>query len=100
MAPTTICHVTSTGAGSSTVVTTSLTGTAATLVLLLLVLALLTQKSQLFFTVKGQFRVTMFLVFAPVKEGRDQAEQTAVSMLANGRTRLIQLTTPNPTPII
>lgn len=99
MAPTTICHVTSTGAGSSTVVTTSLTGTAATLVLLL-VLALLTQKSQFFFTVKGQFRVTMFLVFAPVKEGRDQAEQTAVSMLANGRTRLIQLTTPNPTPII
>lgn len=99
MAPTTICHVTSTGAGSSTVVTTSLTGTAATLVLLL-VLALLTQKSQIFFTVKGQFRVTMFLVFAPVKEGRDQAEQTAVSMLANGRTRLIQLTTPNPTPII
>lgn len=83
MVPTTICHVSSTGAGSSSTVVTSLTGTADNLVLLLLllvdvVLAFLNPKSQLFLTViKGQFCVTIFFV----KEGKEQ--QTTASMITN-----------------
>lgn len=69
--PTTICHVISTGAGSSTVFT-SLTDTTHVLVFLL-VLEFLMHKSLVFLTVNEQeLFVTMFLALAVVKEGREQ----------------------------
>jgi len=77
--PTTICHVISTGAGSSTVVT-SLTDTTPILVLLfVVVLAFLTPKLQAVLTVKEQqLCVTMFLALAIVKEGKEQQTKASI----------------------
>jgi hypothetical protein len=69
--------VISAGAGSSTTVVTSFTDTTPTLVLL--VFAFLTQKLDLFDSVKEQqLCVTMFLAFAVVKEGREQQTNASI----------------------
>jgi hypothetical protein len=69
--------VISAGAGSSTTVVTSFTDTTPTLVLL--VFAFLTQKLDLFDSVKEQqLCVTMFLAFAVVKEGREQQTDASI----------------------
>jgi hypothetical protein len=71
--------VISAGAGSSTTVVTSFIDTTPTLVVVLLVFAFLTQKLELFDSVKEQqLCVTMFLAFAVVKEGREQQTDASI----------------------
>lgn len=83
MVPTTICHVISAGAGSSTVVTSFKEATTLVLLLLLLVPSFLAPTLQHFLTLNEQLCVTVFLVFSVVKESTEQEENTAASMANN-----------------